>query len=111
MSICCFVLWNTLTFSEGRNAMASDKPLEGKVAIVTGASRGIGRAIALRLAQDGAILVLASRTAADLEKVASEIKSKSGRATCLPGDLRDPDVPAALVDAALAAHGGIDIVV
>ena len=91
--------------------MASDKPLEGKVAIVTGASRGIGRAIALRLAQDGATLVLASRTAADLEKVASEIKSKGGRATCLPGDLRDPDVPAALVDAALAAHGGIDIVV
>jgi 3-oxoacyl-[acyl-carrier protein] reductase len=111
MSIYCFVLWNALTFSEGRNAMASDKPLEGKVAIVTGASRGIGRAIALRLAQDGATLVLASRTAADLEKVASEIKSKGGRATCLPGDLRDPDVPAALVDAALAAHGGIDIVV
>jgi NAD(P)-dependent dehydrogenase (short-subunit alcohol dehydrogenase family) len=91
--------------------MASDKPLEGKVAIVTGASRGIGRAIALRLAQDGATLVLASRTAADLEKVASEIKSKGGRATCLPGDLRDPDVPAALVDAALAAHGAIGIVV
>jgi NAD(P)-dependent dehydrogenase (short-subunit alcohol dehydrogenase family) len=91
--------------------MASDKPLEGKVAIVTGASRGIGRAIALRLAQDGATLVLASRTAADLEKVASEIKSKGGRATCLPGDLRDPEVPAALVDAALAAHGGIDIIV
>jgi NAD(P)-dependent dehydrogenase (short-subunit alcohol dehydrogenase family) len=91
--------------------MASDKPLEGKVAIVTGASRGIGRAIALRLAQDGAALVLASRTAADLEKVASEIKSKGGRATCVPGDLRDPDVPSALVDAALAAHGAIDIVV
>ena len=91
--------------------MASDKPLQGKVAIVTGASRGIGRAIALRLAQDGATLVLASRTAADLEKVASEIKSKGGRATCLPGDLRDPDVPAALVGAALAAHGGIDIIV
>jgi NAD(P)-dependent dehydrogenase (short-subunit alcohol dehydrogenase family) len=91
--------------------MASDKPLEGKVAIVTGASRGIGRAIALRLAQDGATLVLASRTAGDLENVASEIKSKGGRATCLPGDLRDPEVPAALVDAALAAHGGIDIIV
>ena len=91
--------------------MANPKPLEGKIAIVTGASRGIGRAIALRLAQDGATLVLASRTAADLEKVASEIKSKGGRATCLPGDLRDPDVPAALVDVALAAHSGIDIVV
>ena len=62
--------------------MANPKPLEGKIAIVTGASRGIGRAIALRLAQDGATLVLASRTAVDLEKVASEIKSKGGRRAC-----------------------------
>ena len=63
--------------------MASNKPLEGKIAIVTGASRGIGRAIALRLAQDGATLVLAARTEADLAKVASEIKSNGGKATCV----------------------------
>jgi 3-oxoacyl-[acyl-carrier protein] reductase len=87
------------------------KPLEGKIALVTGASRGIGRAIALRLAQDGATLVLASRTEADLAKVASEIQSTGGHATCVAGDLRDPSVPAALVNAALAAHGAIDIVV
>ena len=61
--------------------MASEKPLEGKIAIVTGASRGIGRAIALRLAQDGATLVLAARTEADLAKVASEIQSSGGKAT------------------------------
>lgn len=91
--------------------MANPKTLEGKIAIVTGASRGIGRAIALRLAYDGATLVLAARTGADLEKVAAEIRSKGGRATCVPGDLREPDVPGALVDAALAAHGAIDIVV
>ena len=59
--------------------MASDKPLEGKIAIVTGASRGIGRAIALRLAQDGAALVLAARTEADLGTVAAEIKSGGGK--------------------------------
>jgi NAD(P)-dependent dehydrogenase (short-subunit alcohol dehydrogenase family) len=93
------------------NAMAGYKPLEGKIAIVTGASRGIGRAIALRLAQDGATLVLAARSAADLAKVASEIKSAGGNATCVAGDLRVPDAPAALVNAALAAHGAIDIVV
>jgi NAD(P)-dependent dehydrogenase (short-subunit alcohol dehydrogenase family) len=91
--------------------MADAKPLEGKVAIVTGASRGIGRAISLRLAQDGATLVLAARTEGDLAKVASEIKSAGGKATGVAGDLRDPSVPAALVKASLDAHGAIDIVV
>src|SRR5258708_21748768 len=91
--------------------MASNKPLQGKIAIVTGASRGIGRAIALRLAQDGATLVLAARTEGDLAKVASEIRSTGGNATILAGDLRDPGVPAALVNAELNAHGAIDIVV
>jgi 3-oxoacyl-[acyl-carrier protein] reductase len=91
--------------------MADQKPLEGKIAIVTGASRGIGRAIALRLARDGATLVLAARAETHLAKVASEIKSSGGRATTIAGDLREPDAPAALVDVALAAHGAIDIVV
>ena len=91
--------------------MASNKPLEGKIAIVTGASRGIGRAITLRLAQDGATLVLAARTEADLGKVASEIRSSGGKATCVACDLRIPDAPAAVVKAALDAHGAIDIVV
>jgi NAD(P)-dependent dehydrogenase (short-subunit alcohol dehydrogenase family) len=91
--------------------MTDAKALEGKVAIVTGASRGIGRAIALRLAQDGAALVLAARTEGDLAKVAAEIKSRGGMATLVAGDLRDPGIPAALVKAALDAHGAIDIVV
>jgi NAD(P)-dependent dehydrogenase (short-subunit alcohol dehydrogenase family) len=91
--------------------MSDSKPLEGLTAIVTGASRGIGRAIALRLAQDGATLVLAARTEADLAKVASVIQSSGVKATTFPGDLRDPGVPAALVKTALAAHGAIDIVV
>lgn len=91
--------------------MAHAKSLDGKVAIVTGASRGIGRAIALRLAQDGATLVLASRTAADLSKVAAEIQSAGGVATCMPSDLRAVDAPAAVVKTAVEAHGGIDIVV
>src|ERR1700733_10567750 len=91
--------------------MASNRPLEGKIAIVTGASRGIGRAIALQLAEDGATLVLAARTEADLAKVASEIDSSGGKATSVAGDLRDPGVPAGLVKAALEAHGAIDIVV
>jgi NAD(P)-dependent dehydrogenase (short-subunit alcohol dehydrogenase family) len=95
----------------GEQSMSGNKPLDGKIAIVTGASRGIGRAIALRLSQDGATLVLASRTAADLAKVADEIKSSGGKATSVAGDLRDPVVPSAVVQAALDAHGAIDIVV
>ena len=91
--------------------MASKKTLEGKIAIVTGASRGIGRAIALRLAHEGAALVLAARTEADLAKVAAQIKSSGGNATCVAKDLRAPDAPAALVKAALDAHGAIDVVV
>src|SRR5580658_4989856 len=81
----------------GEQSMPGHNPLEGKIAIVTGASRGIGRAIALRLAQDGATLILASRTAADLALVADEIKSSGGKAMSVAGDLRDPIVPAAVV--------------
>ena len=91
--------------------MANEKPLEGKIAIVTGASRGIGRAIALRLAQDGATIVLAARTAEDLSKVVAEIKANGGQATSVAMDLRIADAPATLVKAAIDAHGAIDIVV
>ena len=91
--------------------MASIKPLDRKIAIVTGASRGIGRAIALRLAEEGATLVLAARTEPDLIKVASEIRTSGGKATCVAKDLRIPDAPASLVRAALEAHGAVDIVV
>jgi 3-oxoacyl-[acyl-carrier protein] reductase len=65
----------------------------------------------LRLAQDGATLVLAARTESDLAKVASEIKSSGGKATTVAKDLRVPDAPAAVVKATLEAHEAIDIVV
>ncbi len=91
--------------------MASDKPLAGKIAIVTGASRGIGRAIALRLAREGATLVLAARTGGDLDKVAAEIESGGARATTFAVDLRESAAPSAVVKAAVQAHGAIDIVV
>jgi 3-oxoacyl-[acyl-carrier protein] reductase len=85
--------------------------LAGKIIIVTGASRGIGRAIALHLARDGAAIVLAARDTVALAKVASEIQAAGGTATRFAADLRTAEAAAALVDAAVQAHGGIDAVV
>ena len=65
--------------------------LEGKTAIVTGSSRGIGRSIALRLARDGASVVVCSRTADMLDNVVRDIEEASGKAAAIPLDLRDPE--------------------
>ena len=85
--------------------------LSNKVAIVTGASRGIGRAIALKLAEDGAAVMLAARNAELLKGVRAEIESKGDRATWLSLDLRKPEAPALLVEKTIEVLGGIDIVV
>ena len=91
--------------------MSSVGILKGKIIVVTGASRGIGRAIALRLAREGAALVLAARSEEDLLKVAAEAEAAGGMAVAVAIDLRTADSPAALVKAALDAYGAIDIVV
>ncbi len=85
-----------------------DLQLEGKVAIVTGASRGIGRAVARLLASEGMHLVLAARTQAGLDETAANL---SGEPLLVACDLREPGAPAALVAAALARFGKIDAVV
>lgn len=63
--------------------------LAGKIALVTGASRGIGAAVAVRFAQEGAHLVLAARTVGGLEEVDDRIRTAGGTATLVPLDLRD----------------------
>ena len=86
--------------------------LEGKVAVVTGSSRGIGRAIAARLAADGAECLLAARSKQDLRRAAAEITEASGRrAEYIAADLRDLGGCKALADTARRAFGGVDILV
>jgi len=85
-----------------------DLELTGKTAIVTGASRGIGRAIAIELAAEGMRVVLAARTAVDLEAVAASLPTET---LVQPMDLREPDAPGRLVAATLERFGSIDVLV
>ena len=86
-------------------------PLQGKVAVVTGSSRGIGQAIAVRLARQGAHCILCARDADALAVVARQIDGSGGSADLIALDLRLPEAPALLVDFAIARFGRLDIVV
>ncbi len=85
--------------------------LADKVAIVTGASRGIGAEVARELAREGCDLVLAARSADGLAARAGEAQTLGRRAHILPCDLRDSAAPAALVSSALKTFGRIDLIV
>jgi len=91
--------------------MENSRTLAGKVAIVTGGSRGIGRAIAVRLARERAQVVIAARDKAALTATADEISKAGGIVEAFAADLREPEAPGALARAAVEAFGGIDIVV
>jgi 3-oxoacyl-[acyl-carrier protein] reductase len=87
------------------------KPLEGRVALITGASQGIGRVCALRLASQGASVALAARNAEKLQQVESEIISAGGEAASFVMDVAQEEQIKAAVKAAQERFGKIDILV
>jgi NAD(P)-dependent dehydrogenase (short-subunit alcohol dehydrogenase family) len=87
---------------------ASGRPLDGRVALVAGASKGIGAATAEAFADAGAAVVLAARDAAALEKVAEQIRDRGGQATAVRTDVSDASSVRHLVEATLDRYGRLD---
>ncbi len=85
--------------------------LQGSRILLTGASEGIGRALALELARRGARLVLAARDLARLESIAAECRAAGAEAHAVPADIGDPTACATLVSASVGALGGLDVLV
>ncbi len=85
--------------------------LAGRVVLVTGASSGIGRAVAVQAAQHGAHVILVSRTREKLEELKAEIESEGGRAAVYPTDLSDLEACDRMARLVLADHGRVDILV
>lgn len=85
--------------------------LQDQVCIVTGAADGLGRAIALRLAEEGALLCLCDINAAALERTVADIAGQGGRAFGLTGDLTEEDTAQRLVAETVQRHGRVDVLV
>jgi NAD(P)-dependent dehydrogenase (short-subunit alcohol dehydrogenase family) len=85
--------------------------LTGKVAVVTGASKGIGEAIARGLGEFGATVVVSSRRLEAVESVAAQLRASGMQASALAAHMGDMEQARALVDAVVARHGGLDIIV
>jgi 3-oxoacyl-[acyl-carrier protein] reductase len=88
-----------------------DLELEGKAALITGSSRGIGRAIAASLAREGVRVCLSARGAEALEQTATELRAARAQVATVVGDVATPEGATAAVDAAVRAFGTLDILV
>jgi len=89
--------------------IAESGALRGKVAIITGAATGIGRASALLFAQAGARVALADTREPELARTAAEVRAAGGEATAITADLARPDACAAVVTSAVRAFGRVDV--
>ena len=85
--------------------------LAEKVAVITGGGRGIGRAIALKFAGEGAAVVVAARTNSEIEAVSQEVRKAGGRATAVPADVADEKQCERLIHEAASQFGKVDILV
>lgn len=83
--------------------------LEGKIALVTGASSGLGKATALAFAREGAAVVVAARREAETEATACAIRDGGGRAIAVPTDVSSPAQVEAMVDTAISTYGRLDV--
>lgn len=92
-------------------AMNDNRPLDGQIALVTGASRGIGAATAAKLAAHGAHVIITARTTAGLEELEDQIHEAGGSATIAPLDLADGDAIARLASAVAERWGQLDILI
>lgn len=91
--------------------MTPPPALAGQVAIVTGAGRGIGRAVALALAAEGAAVTLAARTRREIADVAAEVREAGGQALAVPTDVSQAESVDAMVEQTLAEAGRVDLLV
>jgi 3-oxoacyl-[acyl-carrier protein] reductase len=91
--------------------LARNPIIDQRVAIVTGASRGIGRAVAERLAADGRLVVLVSRSPEQLEQVRDGIAGAGGQAEALPCDVGDAEALSGVIEQVASTHGRLDILV
>jgi 3-oxoacyl-[acyl-carrier protein] reductase len=89
----------------------SNQLLTGKIAIVTGAGRGIGHAIALTLAGQRAAVVLAARSENELQEAAAQIESAGGKAICVPTDVSDESQVKHLIERTIDEYGQLDILI
>jgi NAD(P)-dependent dehydrogenase (short-subunit alcohol dehydrogenase family) len=107
----CDLLLNELDTESSREGGQATEPLTDKVAIVTGASKGIGRALALAFADAGASLVLAARGIDELERVAAEARKHGASVLSVTTDVTDLEQAATLVSRAGEEFGTVDILV